>query len=267
VFLSKITADHLSMTTILVDIDKYIEKETSAKIRSSKKMWVINDLGQVELKSLSRFAQRKMEQKTILLKNVPFFHPGNLTEGSDANHQYHFRALVSEVLLSHGYTEADVKIFINYIFAELFQNIRRKQVKCVFKEYSRNRWVELSKQLSEMESKHLIPNDLAIKISIKLMSEGFTFKIYSPRMDEHEEARYNEKVKTIKEVESNPAFGDSNNRLSDDMESRGYGLFVVLSALKDINPAYYFSLENKGKYAVTEITLPETVKPAEDFQE
>jgi hypothetical protein len=44
--------------------------------------------------------------------------------------------------------------------------------------------------------------------------------------------------------------------LMDDTESYGYGLMLIIRILRSIHPGFYYTVENRGKYAVTEITLP-----------
>mgnify|MGYP000623844905 CR=1 FL=1 len=42
----------------------------------------------------------------------------------------------------------------------------------------------------------------------------------------------------------------------DDTENYGYGLILIMRILRSIHPGFHYTVENRGKYAVTEITLP-----------
>jgi len=258
VFLSKIIGYQSSFSNVLRRIDLFKRLESSAKIRSKHQVLVVADIADQSLQSLSDFAFHKTSYREMLIKNITFYQPGNLLkESTNVREHYKMYALLTDVMLSYGYSLEKSDEYNMHVFAESFQNTRRKQVNSIFKEFTKDKWVELSKHLSEMEKDHSIPKEYAIRMKLSLLSEGFTLKIFGPRMNEHEEARFRQKINRLYEIGFNAGSAyDIYDQLIDETESYGYGLILILRILRDIHPGFYYNVENKGKHAVTEITLP-----------
>lgn len=253
----KILSNQVTLSTILRDIDRFVEKESPSKIRAQNRTLVIKDLNTADRLQLVAFAKGLEYHKSILFRNIAFFHPGDLTECSNVIHQESIKSVLSHLLESYGYTEEQVDIFYMYIFTEIFQNARRKQIKSIFTEFSVSKLPELSREISKIEAQGLIPNKLKLKIKIERMTEGFSLKIYSPAMNYDENRRLNSKLKARVGFSSKiEPTKEEINSLMEDAEGSGLGIFTIKRVLHSIHPGYHLSIKNDGKYAVAEVTLP-----------
>ncbi len=264
-FLSKIAAERgserVSFTTILRNIELYRLRENS-KITLKRKTWIIDDFSEADRSQLKLFAQGKTSYKNLLIKNIEFFHPGDLTECSNERHQQQMMLLIEELVKNLGYPDSEDRIFYcKYAFDEIFKNARRGQMKEVIPHYNNKNDVEMSKIMSEMEKKNLIPNNKKLKIKIDLLSEGFTLKVLSPVMNDRDKQLVNERMTnrfgSSNKIDYTDAIGATVKTKS---HGEGNGIQLARRSLQSVHPAYSFSLRNVGNYTVTEVTLPRKIE-------
>jgi len=256
VFLSKITAERVSLSNVFKLIDDYVIQQSPAKIRNGDKTWKIKNLNLVSPDQMRNFVEGRLGYNSLLIRSVAFFHSYDLTEESNVNHQLAVRELFDGLMKKYGYSDEKTEDFKRTVFPETFLNARRAQIKAIFKGYVISESPKLSVAINQMEMDRSIESKKMLKIKAEMMSEGFSIKIFSPKMEPEAENRLNEKMNNPATFSHKTSAVDQLSNLMTNVEGSGLGTLMIKRFLNFIHPGSHYSVRNVGNHAVTEITLP-----------
>jgi hypothetical protein len=256
VFLSKITAERVSLSYVFKLIDDYIIQNSPSKIRANNTNWRIKDFSEIKPEDMKAFVSGKLGYRSLLIRSVAFFHPWDLTEGSNVNHQLAMRALIEELLIKYGYSKEKIDPFQVNIFPEAFHNSRRAQYKAIFKDFVISESPRLAVAVHQMQMDRSISIKHRLLIKVEMMQEGFSIKIFSPKIKTDQQQRLNVRMNNPATFSYKTDSKDQVSNFTNNAEGSGLGTLLIKRYLNYMHPGSYFSVKNKGNHALTEITFP-----------